>query len=777
MDKDNLGHIYDSLQRGDLTLMNQNRAWLSYKVSEILDKTNLTSDEVEELKILLQIGNITYNNLDSNYLPIEDGVYDLLLEKYRRYTKEDIYPVGAKPVHFESVNRPDVGPQLTPMIRKITDEDISYQENMLFPELLTPVRFDFEKSAQKEAEQAYITKQYRDTMHRHPDLVGTFDKCKFVLTSQAAELGVDNDPRVRIVERDFFLPLLNSGIINPSEELTIIAELKYDGISVEADCTDQVISARSRGDTDSNEAKDLTPLLQGYQFNRKEEFPMTEPIGVKFEAIINEFNLDILNSVIKKDYVNCRTAIIGVQGSSLGRQYQDLISLIPIATDIKDLDGEPLDRLVEIELLNRFFRRDEMLRYSIFTGNYMEILFQMKRYVEEAEYARNYLPFMFDGVVFEFYDKRLRLKLGRDHSIDRYKVAVKFNPLSKQTVFRGYDFAVGQDGSITPMIYYDPVEFMGTKHNKSSGHSFKRFKDLNLRVGDIITVSYVNDVMPYVTKPDIEFNRKNDMKPYCDLDKPPKVCPSCGGPLTISNSGDSIYCLNLGCPARTVKRMANMFTKLGIKDFNEETVKTLNVQYLHQLMNLSDKELRVLGPNDSKNLKQQLENLRTSPIYDFKILGSLGFTGVAIKTWKLILQKIDMDQLLSYYNESMDNLRAELLNIKGIGVETINIIIRELPFFMNDIIYIAKNMNVLPSKHLCRRKKIRFTGCRDQQLVEQLSSMGYDIDGNAGVTKDTDYLLVPYPSYSQGNKYAKAVQYGIQIVPIEEFEKNLNQYL
>ena len=154
MDKDNLGHIYDSLQRGDLTLMNQNRAWLSYKVSEILDKTNLTSDEVEELKILLQIGNITYNNLDSNYLPIEDGVYDLLLEKYRRYTKEDIYPVGAKPVHFESVNRPDVGPQLTPMIRKITDEDISYQENMLFPELLTPVRFDFEKSAQKETEQA-----------------------------------------------------------------------------------------------------------------------------------------------------------------------------------------------------------------------------------------------------------------------------------------------------------------------------------------------------------------------------------------------------------------------------------------------------------------------------------------------------------------------------------------------------------------------------------------------------------------------------------------------
>ena len=46
-------------------------------------------------------------------------------------------------------------------------------------------------------------------------------------------------------------------------------------------------------------------------------------------------------------------------------------------------------------------------------------------------------------------------------------------------------------GSITPMIHYDSVEFYGTIHPKSTGHSYKRFKELNLAVGDIICAEYV----------------------------------------------------------------------------------------------------------------------------------------------------------------------------------------------------------------------------------------------------------------------------------------------
>ena len=83
-------------------------------------------------------------------------------------------------------------------------------------------------------------------------------------------------------------------------------------------------------------------------------------------------------------------------------------------------------------------------------------------------------------------------------------MAVKFDPWEKQTIFRGYTYEVGQHGNITPMIHYDPVEFMGTIHTKSTGSSLNRFNNLGLKYGDIINVTYVNDVMPYVSTIDCE---------------------------------------------------------------------------------------------------------------------------------------------------------------------------------------------------------------------------------------------------------------------------------
>ena len=68
--------------------------------------------------------------------------------------------------------------------------------------------------------------------------------------------------------------------------------------------------------------------------------------------------------------------------------------------------------------------------------------------------------------------------------------------------------------------------------------------------------------------------------------------------------------------------------------------------------------------------------------------------------------------------------------------------------------------------------KVRFTGVRNIQLVNILNSMGYDA-GEGSVTKDTDILIVPSESYKTGSKYNKAIQYGIRIVPIQEFMDEL----
>ena len=143
-----------------------------------------------------------------------------------------------------------------------------------------------------------VSKRMRVSSHKYPSLVGTLDKAKFVLDYDAQQKGVYNDSNVRIFERDFLHEHLMKGIINPND-ITLVLELKYDGISIEAEVTDQVLNARTRGDTGLDRASDMTPILRGYQFPNAKGYNIN-PFGMKFEAIINNYNLQLLSQLTGK---------------------------------------------------------------------------------------------------------------------------------------------------------------------------------------------------------------------------------------------------------------------------------------------------------------------------------------------------------------------------------------------------------------------------------------------------------------------------------------------
>lgn len=775
-----IDHVYKDVNAGLLDSAFTFRKELNNQILAILDLDNLSADMVEDLRKAIIIGNATYNNSSSGLLPIDDGVWDLMVERYRRYTPDDSYPVGFKPTKDVSSDMKEYSEKKR-LFNHVSDEDKEILQKMLYSEeILKPnynigadciVRHLFTKT------NGYITKRLTDTPHNHPDLVGTFDKCKFVLNAQARDKGVEDDPSVRIMERDFFKPLLDAGIINTVDEFTIIATLKYDGISVEADVTDRVISARTRGDAVGDKATDITPILGGYRFPRTHiGLESNSPIGMKFEAIINNFNLTKLNLERGYNYKNCRTAMTGLTGASDAYLYRDLITLVPISTDYKDEDGEPLDRLVEIEFLNKYYTRDQLLRYTVFTGNYNSVLFQIKKFTEEAEFARSFIPFMYDGVVFEFYDKDIRKALGRDNAMDRYKCAVKFNPMTKLTIFRGYYYTIGQDGTITPMICYDPVEFFGTIHPNSSGHSYQNFKKLDLHEGDIIEVTYRNDVITYVTKPDNSHNRKNALKPYTELDSFPTHCPSCGTEIEISKSEKSARCPNFNCPERCIQRLTATLAKLGIVNFGEETVRVLGYKKLMQFLSADVEDFAELGENNKVELRRQLDAIMNKPIEDYKLFGSIGFNNMADKTWQIIFNCIDWRELVNGICDgyiSTDNFPT----IKGIGPATIQTIFDEWDYFYPDIMYMINKFNIISTCGKSSLKQIRFTGCRDSVLEAKMVAAGYDCSGKSGITKNTDILLVPYDGYNEGNKIAKAKKYGIRIVPIQDFVSNPDQYL
>lgn len=757
-----LQNIVNDLLNSNLSsLTNENVELINTLALQILNSEQLDDYLLDICEKILHISNILYNNTDKSVLPLDDGIYDLLLEAYKKIVPD--YQVGAEPVFFNPTNN-ETTTELKKIFRVVeepkTDDFLYVNELSKAPklsrkELLTPIMHKIDNEV--------ISKRIVNTAHSYPKLVGTLDKCKFVLNKQAQDKGVFNDANVKVLERDFFIKHMELGILDPNRKFKMALELKYDGISVEADVSDKVLSARTRGDANEGIAADISPILEGYRFKHAEGLVnRNETFGMKFEAIMTYFDLHRYNELKGKDYKNCRTAISGLFSSSDAKQFRDFITLVPLATSIEDIDRE-----VEIEFMNKYYHSGEYLRYTIIEGNYLENLFQIKRFVEEAEYMRNYMPFMYDGVVVSYIEEDLIKALGRINAVNKYSIAIKFNPLKKITTFRGYTYTVGQDGVITPMIHYDPVEFYGTIHNKSTGHSFERYKTLSLRIGDLVEVEYVNDVMPYVSKPDNSHNASNPNAVLEFID----TCPSCNNKLKISESGKSVLCDNMECPERNIKRVVSMMQKLNLKDFSEAYISQISKYTLTELMNVSVDEISFLGPITSQKFIDRMNELKTKSIYDYKMVGSLGFDGIAIEKWKLILNNYTLHEILNMDHEI---LKESLVNIKGIGPITAQIICDQFDFFRVDLDTISRMTNVESSKGLKSGKSIRFTGFRDRDLLNYLSDLGHDAT-DGGVTKTTDILLIPYENFTS-SKIKKAGPNTL-IVPVNEFRSNMDRYL
>ena len=752
--------IRADLYNSSTIMVDNNTKFINDITFNLLKQSDLNSDQIAQLRLVIEISNIMYNNTSRLVLPLEDGIYDLALELLKKYDSN--YQVGAKPIIFDEFeNQFEQKKKIVPI--KYIDQE--FIDNSIYYEDLTktvPISREKPKISVIRYTNNAISKRTLNTAHNYPKLVGTLDKCKYVLNNQARERGVFDDANVKIFERDFLGDHINRGILDPNRKFYMVAELKYDGVSVEADVSNIVHSARSRGDTNNDLATDLSPILSGYRFKHANDIPEDNIFGMKFEAIITYANLMRLSELRQKEYKNCRNAIIGLFGASDAGEFRDFITLIPLATSLE------VDRLTEIEFMNKYYNSGEYLRYAVLYGDYTEILFQVKKFVEEAEYMREFLPFMYDGVVLSYIEPDLIDVLGRENSVNKYSVAIKFNAMKKQTVFLGYTYTIGQNGVVTPMIHYNPVEFYGGIHTKSSGHSFKRFKELGLRVGDIIDIEYTNDVMPYVTKPNIDhnINNPNPVEEFIN------VCPSCGNILKISESGKSVVCDNIRCPERNLIRMTNMMQKLNLKDFSEESFKVINKHSLAELFDLTVDDIAELGEVTSNKFIERMNELKTEPIYDYKIIGAIGFSSIAVEKWKLILNKVTLFEIVNDYDEVLYN---KLVSIKGIGPGAANTIISEREFFKDDLNVIMTRMNVVSSfGEVSKGKSIRFTGFRDKVLIDLLCSMGHDAS-DGGVTKSTDILLIPTEGFTS-SKTSKVGENTL-IVSVNEFRDNMDKYL
>lgn len=730
-------------------------AVISEKAVELINKQVWTEEDIRIADLILRISNLLYNNTSLDVLPLDDGVYDQLLVVYKRYDRN--YQVGAVPVNFEEKPQNEFNDEKV-MCICVDDKDMN--KNLYTRDIWkqhTPIRYRRPVNMCITVRDP-ISKRLINTTHNYPELVGTLDKCKFVLNNDAVEKGVFDKPSVQVFERDFIHKCLSQGVIHPNETFQMVGELKYDGVSVEATvCGDTIISALSRGDTADNIATDLTPILGGYKFPWAKDVPTDITFGIKFEAVMTKRHLEILGQIRGKTYKNCRNAIIGLFGASDAYKYVDYITLIPLATSLE------MDRITELKFLNKYYHSGQYNRYCIFEGNYLQILFQVKQFTESAETIRPILPYLIDGVVISFIDPNKIHALGRENSVNKYSMAIKFNPKKVRTIFLGFTYSIGKSGDVIPMVHFKPCEFLGGIHTKQTIHSYQRFKELNLAKGDEIDVDYVNDVITYVTKPDTEHNRNQTALPEPFITQ----CPYCGSAIVVSDSGKSAKCPNKRCHERLLMRMVDMLDRLGFKDFAEESVRALDFTKLGQIMNVnSPNDVAILGNADSIKFFTRVQQLITNPMEDYRLMAALSFDGMADEKWKTILRHYTIPEIMSMANNGV--LSNALIGISGIGPKIVESIVNGMYDYADDVLTAITTIHYTNFKDAAVKPKVAITGFRDSEFIDLLNRNGFDASDKYSVTKDVKYLIANDPN-ATSSKIMKAKKYGIQVFSKSEF--------
>jgi hypothetical protein len=220
-----------------------------------------------------------------------------------------------------------------------------------------------------------------------------------------------------------------------------------------------------------------------------------------------------------------------------------------------------------------------------------------------------------------------------------------------------------------------------------------------------------------------------------------------------------------------------MFAKMNIKGFADASFSVLGCTHLFEIFNISkDKYVDMLGSANGVKFFDELNKLKTEGIRDFIILGALGFSSIAHKKWEGILKYLTLGELEQLYLEcgkDSDYFYRRISQIPNIGPVTARTIADEWEFFEPDILFILNNVKLIETKGSMDQIKgqIRISGFRNQQLLEQLITAGFDA-GDGSVTRATDILIIPYEGYSSGKVTKAQNNPNTKIITLNDFIEN-----
>lgn len=489
------------------------------------------------------------------------------------------------------------------------------------------------------------------------------------------------------------------------------------------------------------------------------------------EAVIRYSDFEQINAQIEKDedrYKNPRNLCSGTVRQLNNRITAERnVYLFPFA-------------LISMDGADGFATREEQLNYLRELGfdpvEYKKV--NRSNMLETIQWFADHVAtndFPSDGLVLTYNDIAYGNSLGRTAKFPRNAIAFKWKDETRQTKLLEIEWSPSRTGLINPVAIFEPVELEGTTVSRASVHNLSVMEELQLGIGDEITVYKANMIIPQIAE---------DLTKSGNIEIP-KTCPVCGGPteVRVLLEAKALYCTNPDCIAKKIKLFSHFVSRdaMNLEGLSEMTIEKLIgrgfVKEPADLFKMDTPEIREefvkmegFGERSFEKLLAAARKAQTVSMPKF--LYSLGIPGIGLANAKLICKAFGYDM------DAIRNATAEsLTDIPGLGAVlaanvTAYMADPENARMLNDLLKVVSfeaQEEVMESP--ITGKTFVITGAvshfpnRDA-VKDFIEERGGKVAGS--VSAKTDYLI-NNDTASGSSKNKKAKELGIPIISEDEF--------
>ena len=541
-----------------------------------------------------------------------------------------------------------------------------------------------------------------------------------------------------------FKDTINSWLTKYDNSKGYILSHKLDGVAIECEYTSGILTnAWLRGDHYIGE--NITEKVKRFAPVFKTNAFCSDKCYFKAEALLNCDPATL-------GYKTKRNGIAGILNrddfDKLKYLYLVFHTIVPNQYLIDKNILYESERLAFISLL---FDKENIVRFE-FAKNPKEVIEIAEKMINEETFYDK------DGIVITYEESDVE-----NVKLPEKKVAFKFNKLSARAEVENVEWNTSRTGKIIPVVKIKPVDLGGATIQRASGFHAKYIYDNEIWPGAIIEIVRSGDVIPYI---------ENIITPGKSEHNELISCPSCGNTDLVSDE-INVYCNNLNCPAQVQKKITYFLEKLGLENFSEKMISSLNCKSIIDIYNLKKEDILKIDGWAEKSATDFLYRInQTKKARPEKILAALGIDNLGTTTSKLILEHFKLNNLISSLDDKnlLNEIIFKLAQIKGLGKKKIISIIKGLKsnkdllleFEKLGFSFEIKTNGILSGKSFCITGSLSKPRKDFEQIIEKYGGTNTSISS-------CNYLICNNPSDS--NKFKKAQEKGIKIINEQELVK------